>query len=181
MKTLPRLAVILTSLLLLPLPAVCRAETSAPPVGKEILKAELAKMEDAFCAMAKEKGIRAAFEYYAAPDVAFIDTDPRQFRGLAAVRARIGPDRPGATLTWSALFTDVSDDGTLGYNWGRYEAHFPGPDGQENIRTGFFLTIWKRQPDGTWRYVMDNGAPDRPAPGKTEGPKPPAAGQKANP
>jgi len=22
--------------------------------------------------------------------------------------------------------------------------------------------FWKRQPDGSWRYVMDNGAPDRP-------------------
>jgi ketosteroid isomerase-like protein len=132
--------------------------------NKEALKAELAKMEDVFCATAKEKGIRAAFEYFAAPDVAFVDTDPRRFRGLAAVRERIGPDQPGVSVTWSAMYTDVSDDGTLGYNWGRYEWHLPGADGKERVRTGFFLTIWKRQPDGTWRYVMDNGAPDRPVP-----------------
>src|ERR1019366_4136538 len=50
-----------------------------------------------------------------APDVAFVDTDPRKFRCLAAVRERIGPDQPGVSLTWSAMFTDVSDDGTLGY------------------------------------------------------------------
>lgn len=83
-------------------------------------------------------------------------------------------------LTWSALFADVSDDGTLGYTYGRYESHRPGPDGKEAVRGGFFLTIWKRQPDGTWRYVMDNGAPDRPAPGKIEGPPPPppTAGKK---
>lgn len=143
---------------------------SAMPARKEALKAELAKMEDAFCAMAKEKGILAAFEHFAAPDVAFIDTDPRQYRGLEAVRRRLGPDRPGTSLTWSALYTDVSDDGTLGYNYGRYEFRAPGTDGQEVVRTGFFLTIWKRQPDGTWRFVMDNGAPDRappPPPPKT--------------
>ena len=52
------------------------------------MKRELATMEDVFCAMAKSKGLLAAFEYYAAPDVAFIDTDPRQFRGLEAVRQR---------------------------------------------------------------------------------------------
>lgn len=130
---------------------------------KEHLKQEVAAMEDQFCAMAKEKGLLAAFQHFAAPDVAFIDTDPRQFRGPAAVLQRMGTDKPGVTLTWSAYFTDVSDDGTLGYNYGRYELHAPGPDGKEVTRTGWFLTIWKRQPDGSWRYVMDTGAPDKPA------------------
>lgn len=130
---------------------------------KTKLKAELAAREDAFCAMAREKGILAAFQHFAAPDVAFIDTDPRQWRGPAAVQQRMGPDRPGVSLTWSAYFTDVSDDGTLGYNYGRYELRAPGPDGKEVVRGGWFLSIWKRQPDGSWKYVMDNGAPDRPA------------------
>jgi ketosteroid isomerase-like protein len=138
------------------------ATTTAKEIDQEKAKAELAKMEDAFCAMVQEKGLLAAFEHFAAPDVAFIDTDPRQYRGLAAVRARMGPDQPGVKLTWSALFTDVSADGTLGYNYGRYELRQAGPDGKETVRGGFFLTIWKRQPDGSWRYVMDNGAPDRP-------------------
>jgi hypothetical protein len=40
----------------------------ASPASKETLKAEVAAMEDAFCAMAREKGILAAFEYDAAPD-----------------------------------------------------------------------------------------------------------------
>lgn len=133
---------------------------AAPDKAK--LKQEVAAMEDAFCAMAQEKGLLAAFQHFAAPDVAFIDTDPRKFRGPSAVLERMGPDQPGVKLTWSASFTDVSDDGTLGYNYGRFEMHRPGPDGQEILRGGFFLTIWKRQSDGTWRYVMDTGAPDKP-------------------
>lgn len=145
------------------------AGANAAP-DKEKLKQEVAAMEDAFCSMAKEKGLLAAFQHFAAPDVAFIDTDPRQFRGPAAVLQRMGPDRPGVSLTWSAYFTDVSDDGTLGYNYGRFEFKAAGPDGKEVVRGGWFLTIWKRQPDGTWRYVMDNGAPDKPTP-----PTPPAA------
>ncbi|MDB6126216.1 MAG: hypothetical protein JWM35_112 [Verrucomicrobia bacterium] len=135
---------------------------SAAP-DKEQLKAEVAKMEDAFCAMAQEKGLLAAFEHFAAPDVAFIDTDPRKFRGIEAVRERIGPDQPGVKLTWSASFTDVSDDGTLGYNYGRYESRHTAADGKESVHTGWFLTIWKRQADGSWKYEMDTGAPDRPA------------------
>ncbi|MBI2496542.1 MAG: nuclear transport factor 2 family protein [Opitutae bacterium] len=135
---------------------------------RQKLKAEVAALEDAFCAMAKARGINAAFAHFAAPDVAFIDTDPRKFRGPAAVQQRMGPDQPGVSLTWSAYHTDVSDDGTLGYNYGRFESRRPGPDGQEIVRSGWFLTIWKRQSDGSWKYVMDTGAPDRP-------PVPPAA------
>ncbi len=135
------------------------------------LKKEVASMEDQFCAMAKEQGLLAAFQHYAAPDVAFIDTDPRKWRGPAAVLERMGADRPGVSLTWSAMFTDVSTDGTLGYNYGRFEFRGPRAEGKEVVRGGFFLSIWKRQPDGSWKYVMDTGAPDRPPPPNT----PPAA------
>lgn len=143
------------------------ATVSRPP-DKEKLKAELARMEDAFCAMTKEKGILAAFEHFAAPNATFIDTDPTRYQGLEAVRKRIGPDQPGVTVTWSAAYTDVSDDGTMGYNYGRYEWRLPTPDGKEKLSTGYFLTIWKRQPDGTWRYVMDTGVADKPAPKPAE-------------
>jgi ketosteroid isomerase-like protein len=136
--------------------------TAAP--DRAALKAEVAGMEDAFCSMAKSQGLLAAFTHFAAPDAAFIDTDPRKFHGKAAVLERIGPDKAGVSLTWSAMYTDVSDDGTLGYNYGRYVFHAPGPGGKERTGGGFFLTIWKRQSDGSWRYVMDTGAPDpRPA------------------
>ncbi len=142
--------------------ALLSAITICAAPDKEKLKQELVAVEDAFSAMAQEKGILAAFQHFAAPDAAFIDTDPRKFRGPAAVLERMGRTPAGATLKWSAWFTDVSDDGTLGYNYGRYEFRASGPDGQERTGAGWFLSIWKRQPDGSWRYVMDTGAPDRP-------------------
>lgn len=157
------------------LACLAAVSVASAAIDKEHLKREVAAMEDQFSAMAQEKGVLAAFEHFAAPDVAFIDTDPRQFRGAAAVKQRMGGFPAGATLKWSAYFTDVSDDGTLGYNYGRYELRAPGPDGQERIGTGWFLSIWKKQPDGTWRYVMDTGAPDRPP-----APPKPAAETKKN-
>ena len=143
------------------LTALSASFASGAAPDKDKLKAEVARMEDAFSAMAQEKGLLAAFQHFAAPDVAFLDTDPRKFRGPAAVRERMGEDKPGVKLTWSATFTDVSDDGTLGYNYGRYESRRPGPDGQQVVRGGWFLTIWKKQPDGSWKYVMDHGTPDK--------------------
>ena len=143
------------------------ATVASAASDREAVKREVAALEDKFCAMAREKGVLAAFQHFAAPDVAFLDVDPRQLRGPAAVLARMKDFPPDATLTWSATFTDVSADATLAYNYGRYEFRAKGPDGAERTSGGWFLTIWKKQPDGTWRYVMDNGTPDRPAPKKS--------------
>lgn len=82
MKTINRF---LSSLVVgLALTGIAHAETS-----KDKLKAEVAALEEAFCALAKEKGLNAAFSSFAAPDVAFIDTDPRQWRGPAAVQEEL--------------------------------------------------------------------------------------------
>lgn len=149
----------LTVLLVFAAPLTRAADSSA----RAKAKAEITATENAFSAMAQSKGLLVAFEHFAAPDVAFVDTDPRKWRGLEAVRQRLGTTPADVKLIWSPLYCDVSDDGTLGYDYGRYELRRSGADGKEIVRGGFFLTIWKRQPDGSWRYVMDNGAPDKPA------------------
>lgn len=144
--------------------ALLAASLTAFAADPENLKKELAAMEDEFCAATRTLGILAAFKHYAAPDATMLAVDPRKFRGAEAIERAIGPDRPGTTVTWSAHHTDLSADGTLGYNYGRYEWKFTDPAGKPATATGWFLTIWKRQRDGTWRYVLDTGVPDRPAP-----------------
>jgi len=144
--------------------ALLTASLTAAAIEQPQLKKELAAMEDEFCAATRTLGILAAFKHYAAPDATMLSVDPRKFRGAEAIDRAIGPDRPGTTVTWSAHHTDLSADGTLGYNYGRYEWKFTSADGKPGTSTGWFLTIWKRQPDGTWRYVLDTGVPDRPAP-----------------
>jgi len=146
--------------LLLPLATAAAAEPAQ-------LKAELVKMEHDFCAMASAQGVPAAFAHFAAPDAAFFDVDPREHRGQAAVRLRMADFPPNAKLTWAPLQVDVAASGDLGYTWGRYEFRSPGADGQERVGGGFYLTIWKRQPDGSWKFAIDTGTPDRPKPTAT--------------
>jgi ketosteroid isomerase-like protein len=144
-------------LFLLPFAAVAAGDEAR-------LRAELVKMENDFCAMASAQGLPAAFTHFAAPDVAFFDVDPREHRGQEAVRLRMAGFPPQAKLTWAPLQVDVAASGDLGYTWGRYEFRSPGADGQERMGGGFYLTIWKRQPDGSWKFAIDAGTPDRPKP-----------------
>jgi ketosteroid isomerase-like protein len=157
MKTQSRL---FSLLLLLPL-------ASAAAVDQDQLKAELVKMEKDFCTMASAQGVPAAFAHFAAPDAAFFDVDPRAHRGQEAVRLRMADYPPNATLTWAPLQVDVAASGDLGYTWGRYEFRSPGAEGRERIAGGYYLTIWKRQPDGSWKFALDTGTPDRPKPPPT--------------
>ena len=55
------------------------------------------------------------------------------------------------------MFTGLSPDGQLGYSIGRWRTlGAAGPAGP----TGTFITIWAKQPDGTWKVRFDTGVPD---------------------
>ncbi len=68
------------------------------------------------------------------------------------------------TLTWEPLQSDASGD--LGYTNGTYEARFRDAKGNAMTRTGRYLTIWKKQADGSWKVVRDIGVQDAPPAGQ---------------
>jgi len=61
--------------------------------------------------------------------------------------------KPGTKLQWAPDYTDVSGD--LGYTYGRYTHLVPDSSGNVTESHGIFHTVWKRQSDGSWRYVWD--------------------------
>src|SRR5205085_3436266 len=63
---------------------------------------------------------------------------------------------PTGLLTWWPIYADVSRAGDLGYTTGPYEFR-EKPTDKEAAGTGHFFTIWLRQPDGTWKFVLDFG------------------------
>ncbi len=51
------------------------------------------------------------------------------------------------------LFIDVSRSGDLGYAYGNYEREGDAPE------AGYYARVWKRDPKGDWRIVMDTISP----------------------
>lgn len=135
---------------------------SAPAKDKAALKAELAKAEADFCAKVAEVGIGEGFHAFMAEqafDAGRLTLSRAEYgEGIKAARAR-GPAPKGVKLVWVPMMIDVSDDGTLGYTWGKYEfTPPPAADGtQPPSNVGIYLTIWKRQADGSWKFVYDGG------------------------
>ena len=82
--------------------------------------------------------------------------------GPAAIRELMAASFADTTwrLTWEPTRADIAASGDLGYTTGRYESRRRDASGNEIVRTGSYVTIWRRQADGTWKAVVDIGNPD---------------------
>jgi ketosteroid isomerase-like protein len=72
---------------------------------------------------------------------------------------------PGFSVSWQPTKVGVSREGDLGYTSGIYELNLTGANGKAVSDHGKYLTVWKKQADGSWRVVADTFNSDLPAPG----------------
>ncbi len=116
---------------------------------------EIRETEEAFARMAAEKGIAEAFTFYVA-DSGIVNRRDSLIKGKEAVMRHYSSWKAkDVTLKWSPYFIDVSASGDLGYTYGRYVFTIVDSTGTKKESTGIFHTVWKRQADGTWRFVWD--------------------------
>ena len=121
----------------------------------EIWKKEIADTEAAFEAMAAERGIRDAFLAFA-DDGAVLMRNNKIFKVHQDADSVFSTNSSNVKLSWSPDFIDVSSAGDLGYTYGGYTVSIIDSTGNEvNTSSGIFHTVWKRQKDGSWKYVWD--------------------------
>lgn len=129
-------------------------QTPSTPASHEKLKSELFAVEKEFCAMAQSEGVEKAFVYFAA-DSAVVLRRSQLLKGKEAIRKQYETFPPKAKLEWAPDFADVSVSGDLGYTYGKYTLTSTDSIGNITQSGGIFHTVWKRQPDGQWRFVWD--------------------------
>ena len=107
-------------------------------------------------------GIEAWVAYFAEDGIMFRAGEV--VRGHAAIREMMAPAfaTPGFSLRWKPVRADIGASGDLGYTYGTYENTSPGADGKPEVRTGMYVTIWKLQPDKSWKVAVDLGSPAPP-------------------
>ncbi len=123
--------------------------------SEEFFRNEIAETEKAFAKMANEKGIKDAFIEFAADEVALIRND-KLIRGKDSLQ--IYYDNPfwkDVKLSWEPTHIEVSKSGDLAYTYGNYTLSQPDSTGKYVKSEGIFHTVWKRQKDGSWKFVWD--------------------------
>src|SRR5258707_2502005 len=119
--------------------------------SKEKSKEEIVQAEKDFAQRAKEKGVADAFYAFAA-DSAVIRRGPRVIKGREAIK-EFYEKQPAGELQWSPDFADASGD--LGYTYGKFTFSLKDSTGKVNEVNGIFHTVWKKQKDGSWKFVFD--------------------------
>jgi len=61
-------------------------------------------------------------------------------------------------LTWTPTEAEMGPSGDMGYTWGHYEGHSKDANGNPVTTTGRYMTIWRKEPSGEWKVVLDAGA-----------------------
>jgi ketosteroid isomerase-like protein len=106
--------------------------------------------ERAFAARGQEIGWVAAFREYTAPDGMLGDFESAPEAMAAA------PDEGDRSLFWWPGYAGIARSGDLGFT--------TGPFSVDAARTprGQYFTVWRRQPDGSWKWIWDGGPGPRP-------------------
>lgn len=119
-------------------------------------KTEIEQAEKDFDKMAAEKGIAEAFWFFADSNAVIKRGNDSLIHGKEGIRNFYSGDfYKKATVTWSPDFVDASASGDMGYTYGKYTWRSTDSMGKVLEAKGIFHTVWKKQPDGSWKYVWD--------------------------
>jgi ketosteroid isomerase-like protein len=141
---LGRMRAIIFTVALLAACSSARLEPSAAPATA----APVIAAERAFAARAGEIGWIPAFREYTAPDGQTLGAGGYENAPQSLAET---PDDGNRNLFWWPAFAGVSRSGDIGFT--------TGPASFDAARTPriYYFTIWRRQPNGTWRWIYDGG------------------------
>lgn len=119
------------------------------------LEKEIAAIMDtdlAFSDMSAEKGMKASFLAYMDSGAVLLRPEHYPIIGKKAIDYLQQQNDSSFTLTWKPSAADVSASGDLGFTYGLYLLTLP-----DTSFEGTYVSIWKKQEDGTWKFVLDSG------------------------
>jgi ketosteroid isomerase-like protein len=123
--------------------------------GKDALR----QADISFSDLSREKGVKEAFLAYIAGDGVLLRPFTMPIVGYEAVRKFLEEGDSNFQLTWVPLYADISVSGELGYTYGTYSLLFKDEAGVEQTRVGTYVSIWKLDSEGKWKFVLDTGNP----------------------
>ena len=137
-------------------PATGVTSASPNPIGQTATSADdnlaLVRAERAFAQLNQERGQRQAWLAWFAEDGVMFEPGPVNARKAMGEIKDSDAAPPGA-FDWRPVIGLISRSGDLGFNAG------PVRVGKGNPSTSSFFSIWKKQPDGNWRVLVDLGVP----------------------
>ncbi len=130
------------------------AGASAEPVDLEKAVGSLVAAEKAYAKLGAEKGFREASLTVLAGDAVIFAPDVVNGRKFWK-EAKEDP-----VISWGPAFAAIARSGELGYTTGPFEYRKVRGD-EKPEAFGHFVSVWRKDSDGTWKVVVDVGVNHR--------------------
>lgn len=131
--------------------ALVLAIAGTAPMAHAADPAPVIAAERAFAARAAEVGIAPSFLEFMADDAIVFAPDPTSAKALYSARPPPKTPKEGGTLlAWWPNWAGMAASGDLGFTTGPAEVN--------GKRSVIYFTVWKRQADGSWKWIYDGGA-----------------------
>jgi ketosteroid isomerase-like protein len=140
--------VLLTAAVLALSLAAASAHTAATDAGP----ARIVAAERAFAARVRALGVRDGFLEWLAPTAVVFRPGPVNAR-TSYLKQPVGWH---GLLAWSPAFAAISADGQMGWSTGPWTWRTDST-AKKLDASGEYMSVWRRQADGTWRAVLDCG------------------------
>ncbi len=139
---------------LLMLGASCKNSIKKGSKTDAFAKMEMMNADREFSKLSEEKGMKTAFIEYLDSNGVLLRSNRLPIAGADAIDYLIQQNDTDYTLTWEPSHGTVAQSGELGYTYGIYALR---PSRKDTIIYGTYVSIWKKQKDGSWKYVLDSG------------------------
>lgn len=119
----------------------------------------LKQVDIQFSNLSKEEGVKEAFLAFTAENGVLLRPFMMPVVGYDEVKKFMEEGDSNFQLTWEPVYADVSTSGDMGYTFGLYTAVFKDSKGVEQTNRGTYVSIWKKDKEGNWKFVLDTGNP----------------------
>ena len=148
------------------------AKGADPAAISAAIKADEKKWSDEF--QAKPRNAEALVGHYA-EDADFVAPGVKAVHGMTEIRRAYaeGLNDPNFNISFAADKVEVAEAGDMATSRGRFEQTYTDPDSKKKVKvSGSFLTVYKKQADGSWKVVQDWAVADPGKPTPVEPEKP---------
>jgi ketosteroid isomerase-like protein len=144
----------------LPDPSALAPPTAPNPLSDTTVNPGKVLLFDLEAKFAKDVLTRggAAFADWFAEDGVALNNGQAPVIGRVAILKSATWDPKLYQLTWTPTEAVLGPSGDIGYTWGHYEGHSKDANGNPVTTSGRYITIWRKQPNGSWKVVLDAGA-----------------------
>lgn len=129
-----------------------KTTTEQQEVAAEEAIEEMVKTDKAFSEASAKEGMKKAFLAYVADEAVLLRPGYMPIVDGDVIKFLNAQEDTSFTMTWELHGADIASANDMGYTYGVYTVK-----AKDTLLKGTYLSIWKKEEDGNWKFVLDTG------------------------